>query len=73
MINIQQQQQQRQQITKQQQQQKYQQHYQHPLYSRKEIKIIFKQIINLHTHILKWNLLTIFLLCNCIGKLLCSK
>ncbi|XP_037822725.1 sex-determining region Y protein-like isoform X2 [Lucilia sericata] len=48
-------------------------HYHHPHhqeqfyhFSSKEIVLIFKQILHSHTNILRWNLLTIFLLCNCI-------
>ncbi|KAM7347518.1 dpr-interacting protein beta isoform 2-T4 [Cochliomyia hominivorax] len=51
----------------QQQQQQQRFHQQHFYYfSSKEIVLIFKQILYSHTNILRWNLLTIFLLCNCI-------
>ncbi|KAI8124212.1 Protein CEPU-1 [Lucilia cuprina] len=55
-------------------------HYHHPQhqeqfyhFSSKEIVLIFKQIIHSHTNILRWNLLTIFLLCNCIDFCISNK
>ncbi|XP_046803262.1 neurotrimin isoform X2 [Lucilia cuprina] len=55
-------------------------HYHHPQhqeqfyhFSSKEIVLIFKQIIHSHTNILRWKLLTIFLLCNCIDFCISNK
>ncbi|KAM7347515.1 dpr-interacting protein beta isoform 1-T3 [Cochliomyia hominivorax] len=58
----------------QQQQQQQRFHQQHFYYfSSKEIVLIFKQILYSHTNILRWNLLTIFLLCNCIDFCISNK
>ncbi|TMW46573.1 hypothetical protein DOY81_008347 [Sarcophaga bullata] len=54
-------------------QHKHQHHQQPHIFSRKEIILIFKQILYSHTYILKWNLLTIFLLCNCIDFCISNK
>uniref|UniRef100_A0A1I8P3U6 Ig-like domain-containing protein n=1 Tax=Stomoxys calcitrans TaxID=35570 RepID=A0A1I8P3U6_STOCA len=37
-----------------------------PLHRQQQIVVNFKQIINAHLNIIRWNFLVIFLLCNCI-------
>uniref|UniRef100_A0A1I8P3Y2 Ig-like domain-containing protein n=1 Tax=Stomoxys calcitrans TaxID=35570 RepID=A0A1I8P3Y2_STOCA len=44
-----------------------------PLHRQQQIVVNFKQIINAHLNIIRWNFLVIFLLCNCIDFCISNK